>query len=167
MVDALGGVTVNSPLAFTTEELDYKVEKGANRFNSEQALDFAVTRVFGTLGPEDFIRVGNHQALLLGLLIELHKRQNNKGFVESMALSAIDGIDTEDASPLDLYRLLNALTSVDASSAEGCILYGTEGVDPVGNQIIVPDPVLADRLASEAKDDATFETPCESPVPGG
>jgi LCP family protein required for cell wall assembly len=165
MVDALGGVTVDSELAFTTDEGDVDVREGPNRFDGRTALLFAQTRLFGDApGPPDFIRSDNHQALLLGLLKELQEQDEDKGFLESMALSALEGIDTEDASPLDLYRLLNALTGVDPDKTEGCILVGTEGEDQAGNQIITANEDLADRLGREAKDDATFESGCEPPV---
>ena len=76
-----------------------------------------------------------------------------------MALSALDGLET-NASPIDLYRLLNALTGVDPAKVKGCILTGTDGVDAQGNQFIVPDTTLAQRLGREAADDATFENGC-------
>jgi LCP family protein required for cell wall assembly len=161
MVEALDGVTVDSPLAFTTDEGEVRVRKGPNDFDAETALLFAQTRLFGDApGPPDFIRSANHQALLLGLLKRLQEHDDDKGFVESMALTAMAGIDTDDASPLDLYRLLNALTSVDPDTAEGCILVGSEDEDAAGNQIILPDLELAERLGREAIDDATFETDC-------
>jgi LCP family protein required for cell wall assembly len=162
MVDALGGVTVQSSLAFTTEDGSVQVEKGPNDFDGQEALQFAVTRTFpGVDGPPDFTRSENHQALLLGLLKGLQEQDDEKGFLETMALSAIEGIDTDDASPLDLYRLINALTGVDPARVDGCILVGDEGVDPAGNQVIIPDLRLAERLGDEAIDDATFESGCD------
>jgi polyisoprenyl-teichoic acid--peptidoglycan teichoic acid transferase len=157
---------VDSALAFVTDPGNLQVRKGANDFTGEQALLFAQTRAFEVPGPGDFIRVANHQALLLGLLEGLHEQQNERGFVELMALTAMDGIDTDDATPLDLYRLLNALTSVDPAQTQGCTLVGHEKTLPDGNQVIVPDEALAERLGSEAKDDATFESDCPSGVPG-
>jgi LCP family protein required for cell wall assembly len=163
MVDELGGVSVDSPLAFRTDTGNVQISKGRNALDGREALLFAATRVFPVPGPGDFIRSANHQALLLGLLERFQRQEHRKGFVELMALSALDGLDT-DASPVDLYRLLNALTSVDPTKAEGCILLGREDEDAVGNQIIVPDRELGQRLGREAAADATFETPCEPPV---
>ncbi len=162
LVDDLGGVEVDSPLAFETDEGGVQVRKGINTFDGRTALLFAQTRLFGdTPGPPDFIRSKNHQALLLGLLRRFQQQDGERGFAETMALSAIEGIDSVDASPLDLYRLLNALTSVDPAKAEGCILVGAESEDPAGNQIIIPDVKLAKRLGTDAIDDATFERGCE------
>jgi LCP family protein required for cell wall assembly len=164
MIDALGGVTVDSPLSFVTDDGRLKVARGPNDFTGAQALEFAVTRrTFA--GPGDFIRSQNHQALLLGLLEQLQRQDNEKGFVETMALSALEGLDT-NASPIDLYHLLNALTGVDPAKVEGCIVVGTEDTDAQGNQIILPDVKLARRLGREAVGDATFEGGCGPNQPG-
>lgn len=159
MVDALGGVTVDSPLPFYTDGDHLRVDKGPNEFTGDEALEFAETRMFFS-GPGDFVRSANHQALLLGLLKQLQRHDHEKGFVEMMALSALDGLET-NASPVDLYGLLNALTGVDPAKVEGCILIGAEDADQRGNQIIRPDRRLAERLGREAVDDATFESGCE------
>jgi LCP family protein required for cell wall assembly len=166
MVDALGGVTVDSPLAFTTDEGDVRVTKGPNQLDSREALLFAQTRLFGDQpGPGDFIRSANHQALLLGLLRQLQSEDDSEGFVEDIAQIALDGIDGADASPLDLYKLLNLLTGVDPAKTEGCVVTGAEQRLPNGDQVIVPDDDLARRLGQETADDATFETTCEPVVP--
>jgi LCP family protein required for cell wall assembly len=159
MIDTLGGVTVDSPVAFDTDDGGMHVVQGPNHFDGEQALDFATTRR-AFAGPGDFVRSANHQALLLGLLNQLQARDDRQGFVEAMALASLDGIDT-DASPLDLYRLLNALTAVDPAQAKGCILVGEESQDPVGNFIVLPDTVLGHQLGEDAVDDATFDQGCE------
>jgi polyisoprenyl-teichoic acid--peptidoglycan teichoic acid transferase len=157
MVDALGGVTVDSPQRFVTDDGHMLVHKGPNHFTGKQALDFAMTRE-AFQGPGDFTRSINHQALLLGLLKQLQKEDGHHGFVEMMALSALDGLDT-NASPVDLYHLLNALTGVDPAKVKGCILFGSEGkVD--GLDVIHPDRALGARLGREAVNDATFESGC-------
>jgi LCP family protein required for cell wall assembly len=158
MVDALGGVTVDSPRAFVTDDGGMQISRGPNELTGAEALDFAMTRHYFS-GPGDFVRSKNHQALLLGLLTQLQQQDHEKGFVETMALSALDGLDT-NASPVDLYRLLNALTGVDPAQVEGCIVIGDESTDTRGNQIVLPDPTLARRLGREAADDATFEHGC-------
>ncbi|WP_243059363.1 LCP family protein [Nocardioides sp. SR21] len=160
MVDALGGVTVVSSQAFVTDDRNMQVDKGPNEFTGDEALDFAMTRDAFPDVPGDFVRSENHQALLLGLLKQLQRQDGDRGFVELMALSALEGLDT-DASPVDLYRLLNVLTGVDPDQVEGCIVVGREDVDARGNQIIVPDDELAERLGREAAADATFESGCE------
>jgi LCP family protein required for cell wall assembly len=159
MIDALGGVTVDSPLRFVTDDGHLLVHRGPNELTGAQALDFAMSRHFQ--GPGDFTRSANHQALLLGLLRQLQQQDHRQGFVEMMALQALSGLDT-NASPVDLYRLLNVLTSVDPASVRGCVLVGSEGQDPVGNQIIHPDRKLGERLGRQVRGDATFESGCGS-----
>jgi LCP family protein required for cell wall assembly len=158
MVDALGGVTVDSPRSFITDDTHMRVAKGPNEFTGAEALEFAKTRRYFEV-QGDLTRSKNHQALLLGLLKQLQKQDHEKGFLEMMALSALDGLQT-NASPVDLYRLLNALTGVDPAKVQGCIVQGSDGVDDRGNQIILPDKDLAERLGREAAGDATFESGC-------
>jgi polyisoprenyl-teichoic acid--peptidoglycan teichoic acid transferase len=157
MLDTLGPVTVDSRLGFRAEDSDLVVHQGENRFEAQDALDFAVTR---TLPRSDFDRSRNHQALLLGLLGALHERQDEPGFIERMGLAAVDGIDTGNLSPLDLYRLLNALTSVDPAKASGCIVLGDEETSPAGGAIVIPDTDLARRLGDDVRDDARFDNGC-------
>ena len=163
MFDALGGrVEVTSTVAFTTPD-GLVVEKGVNDFTAAEALEFAEFRDFP--GQGDLTRSANHQALLLGLLKELQRQDDRHGFVETMAFAALDGIATEDVSPLDLYRLLNLLTSVDPALVEGCIVTGKDIEDEAGNMVIDPDEELAQRLGREAADDATFENGCSCADP--
>ena len=165
MFDTLGGrVEVDSTVAFTTPE-GLVVEKGVNEFTAAEALQFAEFRDFP--GQGDLTRSANHQALLLGLLKELQRRDDRHGFVETMAVAALDGIATEDVSPLDLYRLLNLLTSVDPALVEGCIVTGKDVEDEAGNMVIDPDEALAQRLGREAADDATFENGCSAVLKPG
>ena len=157
MVGTLGDVEVDSELAFQAEDSDLQVHRGVNTFSAQEALDFAVTR---TLARGDFDRSLNHQALLLGLLEALRARDDEPGFIEALGLDAVDGIDTGNLSPLDLYRLLNALTSVDPGKASGCIVLGSYATSPAGGDIVIPDFELAQRYADDVRADAHFDRDC-------
>ena len=157
MVGTLGEVEVDSEFAFQAEDSDLQVHRGVNTFSAQEALDFAVTR---TLARGDFDRSLNHQALLLGLLEALRARDDEPGFIEALGLDAVDGIDTGNLSPLDLYRLLNALTSVDPGKASGCIVLGTDATSPLGGAIVIPDFELAQRYADDVRADAHFDRDC-------
>jgi LCP family protein required for cell wall assembly len=157
MVGTLGDVEVDSEFAFQAEDSDLQVHRGVNTFSAQEALDFAVTR---TLVRGDFDRSRNHQALLLGLLTRLRARDDEPGFVERLGLDAVDGIDTGNLSPLDVYRLLNALTSVDPKRASGCIVPGTDDTSPAGGAIVIPDFDAAHRFGDDVRDDARFDRPC-------
>ncbi len=157
MVGTLGEVEVDSEFAFQAEDSDLQVHRGVNTFSAQEALDFAVTR---TLTRGDFDRSLNHQALLLGLLEALRDRDDEPGFIEALGLDAVDGIDTGNLSPLDLYRLLNALTSVDPGSASGCIVLGSYATSPLGGDIVLPDFELARRYGDDVRSDAHFDRDC-------
>jgi LCP family protein required for cell wall assembly len=157
MVDTMGDVEVDSELAFQAEDSDLQVHRGVNTFSAQEALDFAVTRTFAR---GDFQRSRNHQDLLLGLLEGLRARDDEPGFIERLGLDAVDGIDTGNLSPLDLYRLLNALTSVDPGKASGCIVLGSYATSPLGGDIVIPDFALAQRYADDVRTDARFDQDC-------
>ena len=106
------------------------------------------------------LRLTIHQALLLGLLEQLRARDDEPGFIETLGLDAVDGIDTGNLSPLDLYRLLNALTSVDPGTASGCIVLGTDATSPLGGAIVIPDFELAQRYGDDVRSDARFDKDC-------
>ncbi len=158
MVGTLGQVQVDSEFEFPAEDSDLQVHVGVNTFDAQDALDFAATR--RGLARGDFDRSRNHQALLLGLLRRLQERDDQPGFIERLGLEVVDGIDVGNLSPLDLYRLLNALTSVDASHASGCIVLGTDATSPAGGAIVIPDFDLALRLGDDVRDDAHFDRGC-------
>lgn len=66
MVDALGGITVNSPVAFTTRHGKYKIVKGDNQMDGEKALGFVRER-YGLAGGDND-RVKNQQRVLAAML---------------------------------------------------------------------------------------------------
>ncbi len=66
MVDALGGITVNSPVAFTTMHGQYSIVKGDNQMNGDKALGFVRERYGLANGDND--RVKNQQRVLTAML---------------------------------------------------------------------------------------------------
>ena len=136
MMGAVGDVQVDSPLAFTTEEGDVQVRRGPNTFDPDEALYYARTRE--TLpGGSDFERAANHQRLLLGVLERLREAEDEAGFMEAVTLSALGGLQT-DMSPPQVYRLVQALTTVDPGRTDACIIVGTFGVEN-GASVVYPD----------------------------
>ena len=156
MTEALGGVDVESPIAFRTEGLGVVVRRGTNTFAASEALDFARTRRALTGG--DFIRSANHQRLLLGALRQLRAREDEEGFMEKVALAAIGGLET-DLSPPDLYRFLQAITQVDPARAKTCVIGGTPGIES-GASIVYVDEAQARALGDDARDDARLQGGC-------
>jgi polyisoprenyl-teichoic acid--peptidoglycan teichoic acid transferase len=157
MAEAVGEVEVRVPRAFETDE-GLAVEQGLNRFDADQALDFARSR--GDLPGADFDRMANQQALLLGYLRALRAREGQAGFMEDVTLAGLGGLDT-DLAPTDLYRLAQAVTQVDPSEATGCLVRGTPFTTEGNADVIRPDKALAQRLGRDAEGDATLDPACQ------
>ncbi|MGX8714646.1 MAG: LCP family protein [Lachnospiraceae bacterium] len=66
MVDAVGGITVDSPVAFTTLDDKYEIKEGKNHLNGDQALYFMRSRKMLKGGDND--RVSNQIRVLKALL---------------------------------------------------------------------------------------------------
>lgn len=66
MVDALGGITVYSPVAFTTLHGGYQIHEGNNEMDGDKALGFVRERYGLANGDND--RVKNQQRVLTGML---------------------------------------------------------------------------------------------------
>ena len=121
MIGAIDGVVVDSPTAYHLEDVDLEVQRGPNELDPEQALDFARSR---DVAGGDFARSAHHQQLLLGVLEELRDRADEPGLMESAALAAIGGMET-DLSPGQLYRLSQSVTLVDPRRVTACVIGGT------------------------------------------
>ena len=149
MMGAVGDVTVDSPLDFTTEDGGVHVRPGPNTFDAEQALYYARTRE--TLpGGSDFARAANHQRLLLAVLERLRSGEDEEGFMEKVALSALGGLQT-DMTPSGVYRLVQALTTIDPGRTSGCIITGT--FETVGDaEVVLPDEDQARAVGRDARD---------------
>ena len=156
MVGDLGGVTVNSRLAFTDDVMIGEIEKGENRLNGFEALFFGRARHFLPRG--DFDRSANQQELLRGIVREIRAKQDEPGFMERGALSVMQHLYT-DLSPTELYRLGHAAAGLDPSRMRGCVLNGSFGTVG-GASIIFPDTAQARRLGDEARADGTFDGGC-------
>ncbi|MCP3422515.1 LCP family protein [Nocardioides pinisoli] len=157
MMGAVGDVRVDSPLAFTTEDGDVRVRRGRNTFGADEALSYARTR--DTLpGGSDFERVANHQRLLLATLERLRDAEDQEGFMEEVALAALGGLQT-DMSPTEVYRLVQALTTVDPARTDGCIITGTFGTED-GASVVYPDVAQARAVGDDARTDARLQGGC-------
>lgn len=66
IVDALGGITVYSPVAFTTLHGGYQIHEGNNEMDGDKALGFVRERYGLANGDND--RVKNQQRVLTGML---------------------------------------------------------------------------------------------------
>lgn len=69
VIDALGGVEVNSEYAFTTKYGNYSIKKGMNHLNGEQALGFARERY--ALAGGDNQRGKNQMAVITAVINQM------------------------------------------------------------------------------------------------
>ncbi len=157
MMDTVGDVQVDSPDAFTTEEGGVEVRRGRNTFDARDALAYVSTR--RTLPTQsDFDRVANHQRLLLGVLERLRSAEDEEGFMERVTLSALGGLQT-DLSPSEIYRIVQALTTIDPRRTTACIIGGTFEV-VFDAAVVIPDEEQARAVGEDARGDARLQGGC-------
>lgn len=156
MINAIGGVTVHSRLAFTDDNMPGDIHQGPNQLRGPGALFFSRARHFLPRG--DFDRSANQQELIRAALRKVRADQDHPGFMERAISSAAQNLFTA-VSPADLYRLGQAATQVDPARMRGCVLNGSFGTVN-GASIIFPDRGQARRLGDDARNDAQFDNGC-------
>jgi LCP family protein required for cell wall assembly len=156
LVRTLGGVTVDSRLGFTDDNMPGRVHAGRNRLDDAGALFFARARHL--LPNGDFDRSANQQELLRGLLRGLRARADEPGFVERAVLSGVTRIRT-DLGPAELYRLAQAATQVDPEQVRGCVVRGSYGYVGAAS-VVFPDLARARRVGADVRDDAHVDHGC-------
>lgn len=103
IVDALGGVTVESDYQFTTLHGNYNITKGVNEMSGDKALCFVRERY--ALPNGDFDRGKNQQKLLKALLDKAMSAKIITNF--DNILTAIEGCFETDMSSSEIKSLLN------------------------------------------------------------
>jgi polyisoprenyl-teichoic acid--peptidoglycan teichoic acid transferase len=156
IVRGLGGVTVNSRLAFTDDNMAGNIHRGRNRLDGAEALFFGRARHFLPRG--DFDRSANQQELLRAILREVRAHQDDPGFIERGVLSAATNLYT-NLSPVELYRLAQAAVDIDPGRFKGCVVNGSLGTVG-GADIVFPDVALARRVGNDVRNDARLDHGC-------
>jgi LCP family protein required for cell wall assembly len=159
LVDSVGELTVRSEADVVDPEYALNVHKGPNnRMNGLQATGFARARDFE---GDDFTRMANQQNLLEAILNKLRAQEDTEGFIENGALAALQHLDT-GLSPSELYRFAQAISQVDPASTTRCVLTGPSENDPVLGNVVLLDPALAERVATDAAQDGHLDGDCGS-----
>jgi len=156
MVDSVGPVPVVSHFTFQPPDGPVPVHRGLNRMDGEEALAFARARV--ALPRSDFDRIANQHSLMKGILRRLRAGEDAEGFIERGSLAALRGFDT-DLSPVDLYRLAQAVTTFRVSQVTTCAIIGAPAEEN-GAQVLHVDPRLARRVGNDVRDDARLDRGC-------
>lgn len=113
MVDALGGITVNSPVSFTTRHGSYNIVKGDNELNGDMALGFVRER-YGLKGGDND-RVKNQQRVLAAMLNKMMSAAiitNYSSVLNSIAGSFETNMTSSEITSL-LQMQLNDMSSWD------------------------------------------------------
>lgn len=111
IVDALGGITVNSPVSFTTLHGKYQIVKGDNKMNGEKALGFVRERYGLSGGDND--RVKNQQRVLTAMLKKMMSPTIITNY--SRILDSISGSFETNMSSSEITSLLQMQLSDMAS----------------------------------------------------
>lgn len=156
MVDAIGGITVHSPFAFSDVVRPRGYSVGKNRLNGLQAHVFA--RVRKPFPRGDFERSANQQRTMRGILREIRAKRERAGFMERGTLSVIRNLST-NLGPVEAYRLAHAVAQVRPARVRTCVLRGSIGAAGAAS-VVFPDLAQARRFANRAGRDARLEGGC-------
>ncbi len=143
IIDALGGIEVESPYAFTTLHGNYKINKGINEMDGDKALCFVRERY--ALPSGDFDRGKNQQRLLMAML----KKAISPKIITNYnnILAAVEGSFETDMTSDDIKSLINMQLDDMANwdvfnvqvTGEGEISYDTYSQKGKKTYITVPD----------------------------
>lgn len=154
MVGEIGGVEVTNPVAFDDQYLKPKgFKKGRIHLGAYDALAFS--RIRHNLIRGDFDRSANQQRVLRGIHAKVRARAAEPGFIERGVLSVIQHTHT-NLSPIEMYRLGQAVAHVDSSKITTCVLQGSIG-EVGGASVVLPFVDQARRYGDDARKDATLK----------
>ncbi len=156
MVNAIGGVTVDSDFAFSDPVRPQGYRVGPNKLNGFQAMIFA--RIRKPLPRGDFDRSANQQDVIRGILDQVRAHADEPGFMERGVLSAVRNMNT-NLRPSELYRLAQAAAGVDPRRVRGCVVGGSIGFAGAAS-VVHPDVAQARRIVADARRDGTLDRGC-------
>jgi LCP family protein required for cell wall assembly len=154
MVDAIGPITVTSPIAFSDQYLRPQgFKRGSQKVGGEGALAFS--RVRKALLRGDFERSANQQRTIRGIHAKIRANAAKPGFVEKGVLAVLKNMDAQ-VSPTDLYRIGQAVAQVQPGRITTCVVLG--GIGNVGGaSVVFPNVSQARRYGNDARNDATIK----------
>jgi LCP family protein required for cell wall assembly len=154
MVDDIGGIDVDNPVAFDDTYLKPKgFARGRIHLDGYGAMAFS--RIRHNLLRGDFDRSANQQRVLRGIQAKVRARQDVPGFIERGVFSVMQHLYT-DLPPAELFRLAQAVAHVDPHEITTCVVQG--GIGTMGGaSVVLPSVTMARRLGDEARRDATLE----------
>lgn len=154
MVNDIGGIEVDNPRWFYDENLKPQgFYKGRIHLNGYTAMAFARSR--HQLPAGDFDRSANQQRVLRGIQAKVRANAGKPGFIARGVVSVMANMHT-DLSPVELFKLAQAMAHVIPSKITGCVVQGSIA-DINGASVVMPYTSQAQQYGDEARQDATIE----------
>jgi LCP family protein required for cell wall assembly len=154
MVDAIGPITINSPIAFSDQYLRPQgFKRGKQKVGGMGALAFSRSRKALLRG--DFQRSANQQRTLRAIHAKVRAHAARPGFIEKGALAVLKNMDAQ-VKPAELFRIAQAVAAVKPGRITTCVVQG--GIGNVGGaSVVFPNVGQARRYGNQARKDATLE----------
>jgi LCP family protein required for cell wall assembly len=157
MTNALGGVDVDSPVAFTTvKSPHYTFVKGMNHLDGDQALAFARERY--AFPTADYQRVADQQALMraFGAKVLSLSMLSDPGKLTSFAAAVGSSVKVDQGFTLQAMIGLAASMKVSGMSSIHTFTIPTAGTGTSadGQSIVKVDPAAMERLRTALAQDA-------------
>ncbi len=153
MVNDIGGITVRSPISFSDPYLHPEPFKaGLNKLRGQEAVAFS--RIRKSLPGGDFDRSRNQQRTIAAIQAKIASKAHIAGFIDRGILSVLKHMDT-NVSPVDMFRIAQAIEQVDPSKITGCVVTG--GFANInGASVVTPNVGLAQQYGNDARNDAVI-----------
>lgn len=153
MVDAIGGIHVNSKYAFSDPYLRKDgFRAGRQKLYGGGALSFS--RIRKDLPGGDFDRSANQQRTIRGIHEKIAANADKPGFLEGGALAVLRHMDAQ-IRPRELFMIAQAVAQVRKDRITGCVVQGSFG-NVGGASIVFPDTSAARRYGNDARKDAVI-----------
>ncbi|MDN5895715.1 MAG: LCP family protein [Nocardioides sp.] len=153
MVDAIGGIHVDSKYAFSDPYLrkdGFKV--GRQELFGGGALAFS--RIRKDLPGGDFDRSANQQRTLRGIHEKVRAEASSPGFLVSGAFSVLENMETS-VPPDELFQLGRMVAAVRANRITNCVVPGSTA-NIGGASVVLPSTSTARRYGDDARKDAVL-----------
>jgi len=154
MVDAIGGVTVKNPRAFSDTYLWPRgFKQGRIKLNGHGATAFSRSRK-GLLGG-DFDRSANQQRVLRAIQQQVRAHRGDLGFMARGVTAVMKHLYT-DLPASELFQLAQALANIDPGKVSTCVVQG--GIGNIGGaSVVIPNTSAARAMGRDARADATIK----------
>lgn len=154
MVREIGPIEITNPYFFADVNLKSQgFRPGRIKLGWYDAM--AYSRIRKGLVDGDFGRSANQQRVMRGIHRRILEKQREPGFIEGGVAAVLKHTDT-DASPVELYRIAQAIAMVRPAKISTCVVKGSLGQAGAAS-VVFPDVATARRYGDDARNDATID----------